>query len=40
MQRVMYDTSRAKEELAWHPRVSFEEALKRMRDAGPRQDDR
>jgi nucleoside-diphosphate-sugar epimerase len=39
LQRVMYDTSRAKDELAWHPRVSFEEALKRMQDADPHQDD-
>ena len=36
LQRVMYDTSCAKQELAWRPRVSFEEALKRMRDAAPR----
>jgi 2-alkyl-3-oxoalkanoate reductase len=33
LQSVRYDTSCAKKELAWHPRVSFEEALKRMRDA-------
>jgi nucleoside-diphosphate-sugar epimerase len=35
LQSVQYDTSCAKDELAWHPRVSFEEALKRMRDADP-----
>jgi nucleoside-diphosphate-sugar epimerase len=35
MQSVMYDTSLAKQELAWHPKVSFAEALKRMRDAAP-----
>jgi nucleoside-diphosphate-sugar epimerase len=37
LQSVRYDTSRAKEELAWRPGVSFEEALKRMRDANSRQ---
>jgi nucleoside-diphosphate-sugar epimerase len=37
LQSVRYDTSRAKEELAWHPGASFEEALKRMRDANSRQ---
>jgi 2-alkyl-3-oxoalkanoate reductase len=37
LQSVRYDTSRAKKELAWRPRVGFEEALKRMRDADPRQ---
>jgi nucleoside-diphosphate-sugar epimerase len=36
LQRVMYDTSCAKQKLTWHSRVSFEEALKRMRDAAPR----
>ena len=33
LQSVRYDTSCAKKELAWRPRVSFEEALKRMREA-------
>ena len=33
LQSVRYDTSWAKQELTWRPRVSFEEALKRMRDA-------
>jgi nucleoside-diphosphate-sugar epimerase len=37
LQSVRYDTSCAKKELTWHPRVSFEEALKRMRDASPHQ---
>jgi nucleoside-diphosphate-sugar epimerase len=37
LQSVQYDTSRAKEELVWLPRVGFEEALKRMRDANSRQ---
>jgi nucleoside-diphosphate-sugar epimerase len=32
LQSVRYDTSYAKKELTWQPRVSFEEALKRMRD--------
>jgi 2-alkyl-3-oxoalkanoate reductase len=40
LQSVMYDTSHARDELTWHPRVSFEEALKRMRDADPCQDER
>jgi 2-alkyl-3-oxoalkanoate reductase len=33
LQSVQYDTSCAKKELTWHPRVSFEEAVIRMRDA-------
>ena len=33
LQSVRYDTSSAKKELAWQPRVNFEEALKRIRDA-------
>jgi nucleoside-diphosphate-sugar epimerase len=37
LQSVRYDTSCAKKELRWHPRVSFEESLKRMGDASPRQ---
>jgi nucleoside-diphosphate-sugar epimerase len=32
LQSVRYDTSSAKKDLAWHPRVNFEEALKRLRD--------
>jgi nucleoside-diphosphate-sugar epimerase len=36
LQSVRYDTSRAKKELAWQPKVSFEEALKRMRNPAPR----
>jgi 2-alkyl-3-oxoalkanoate reductase len=40
LQSVRYDTSRAKQELAWQPRVGFEEALKRMRDADPSHDGR
>jgi 2-alkyl-3-oxoalkanoate reductase len=39
LQSVRYDTARAKQELAWYPRVSFEEALKRMQHADSRQDD-
>jgi nucleoside-diphosphate-sugar epimerase len=37
LQSVRYDTSRAQKELTWLPRVGFEEALKRMRDANSRQ---
>jgi nucleoside-diphosphate-sugar epimerase len=33
LQSVRYDTSYAQKELAWQPRVNFEEALKRIRDA-------
>jgi nucleoside-diphosphate-sugar epimerase len=33
VQSVRYDTSCAKQDLAWHPRVTFEEALNHMRDA-------
>ena len=33
LQSVRYNTSYAKKELAWQPRVTFEEALKRIRDA-------
>jgi nucleoside-diphosphate-sugar epimerase len=35
LRSAQYDTSCAKDELAWHPRGSFEEALKGRRDADP-----
>jgi nucleoside-diphosphate-sugar epimerase len=34
LQSVQYDTSRAKTELGWKPRVDFEEALRRLLAAG------
>ena len=33
LQSVRYDTSCAENDLGWRPRVTFEEALKRMQDA-------
>jgi 2-alkyl-3-oxoalkanoate reductase len=39
LQRVHYDTSRAKAELGWQPEVTFEEVVRRIREASRGPDD-